>query len=137
MAYINAKNSGQLISRITYNTEQVTGAVTNALTILFRDGLTVIVFFSYLLYINYKLTLTFLLVGPVIAIILNIVSKRFRRISKRLQASMGNVTHVVSEAVNSSRDLRIYSGQNSAIDRFDIVNNFTLKQRLKMAMTDG
>ena len=83
MAYINNKQSGKLVSRITFNVEQVTSAVTNALTTLFRDGLTVICLFSYLVYVNYKLTLTFLVVIPLIGLIVNVVSKRFRLISHR------------------------------------------------------
>ena len=77
LSYISSKNNGKLVSRITYNVEQVTDAVTNALTTLFRDGLTVIGLFSYLIYVNYKLTLTFLVVIPIIGLLVNVVSKRF------------------------------------------------------------
>ena len=137
MAYISSKNNGQLISRITFNVEQVTGAVTNALTILFREGMIVLLLLSYLIWINYQLMLTFLTVAPIIGLIVNVVSKRFRRISRRIQNSMGDITHVVSEAVNGSQDMRIYGGQQADNQRFYNVCDYSLKQRLKMAFTDS
>ena len=137
MAYINSKNNGKLVSRITYNVEQVTGAVTNALTTLFRDGLTVICLFSYLVYVNYKLTLTFLIVIPLIGLIVSVVSKRFRMISRRLQNSMGDITQVVTEAVNSSQDMRVYGAQGAENERFQKATRYTFKQKLKESLADA
>lgn len=137
MAYIKSKNSGKLVSRITYNVEQVTGAVTNALTTLFRDGLTVIGLFAYLIYINYKLTLTFLIVIPLIGVLVNFVSKRFRRISHRLQNSMGDITQVVTETVNSAQDIRIYGAQQTENKRFFTAIQYTFKQKIKENITDS
>ncbi|MCY4045048.1 MAG: lipid A export permease/ATP-binding protein MsbA [Cellvibrionales bacterium] len=137
MAYINGKQSGKLVSRITYNVEQVTSAVTNALTTLFRDGLTVVCLFAYLVYVNYKLTLTFLVVIPLIGIIVSVVSKRFRLISHRLQNSMGDITQVVTEAVNSSQDMRVYGAQVSENGRFQKATQYNFRQRIKEAIADA
>lgn len=136
-AYIMSRTSGSLVSRITYSVSQITGAVTNALTVMFREGITVIFLFSYLIYINWKLTLTFLLVAPFIAIIVNLVSRRFRRLSRKMQTTMGDVTHAVSEMVSGNRDMRVYGAQQSENERFRQVNHRTLKQQLKMASTDA
>lgn len=136
-SYILAHSSGNLINRITYSVSQITTAVTSAIAVLFREGLTVIFLFSYLIYINWKLTLTFLVVAPIIAFIVRTVSQRFRRLSKKLQTSMGDVTHVVSEAVTGNRDMRIYGAQESEVDRFGRVNEKTLRQQLKIAIADA
>ncbi len=136
-AYISSKSSGSLVSRLTFNVSQVSGAVTNALTTLFREGLTVIFLFGYLLYINWRLTLIFLIVAPVIGIIVNLVGRRFRRISHRLQRSMGDVTHVISETVDGNRDMRVYGAQASETKRFSQVNNNTYIQQMKMATTNA
>ncbi|CAA0097439.1 Lipid A export ATP-binding/permease protein MsbA [BD1-7 clade bacterium] len=137
MSYITSHTSGQLVSRITYNVNQVTGAVTNAVTVIFRDGLTVIFLFGYLIYINYKLTATFIIVAPLIAVVVSVVSKRFRRIATRLQRSMGDVNHVINEAVGSTQDMRVYGAQRTEIQRFNNVSGYQLKQSLKMAVTDA
>lgn len=136
-AYILSHSSGSLVSRITYSVSQITSAVTNALTVVFREGMTVIFLFGYLIYINWQLTLTFVVVAPFIGLIVSGVSKRFRRLSRKMQVTMGDVTHVVSEAVNGNRDMRIYGAQSSETDRFRQINQRTLTQQLKMQSADA
>ena len=137
ISYIASKSSGSLVSRLTFNVSQVSGAVTNALTTLFREGLTVIFLFSYLLYINWRLTLIFLIVTPAIGIIVSLVGRRFRRLSHRLQRSMGDVTHVISETVDGNRDMRVYGAQSSETKHFRKVNSNRYKQQMKMASTNA
>lgn len=136
-SYIASKSSGNLVSRITFNVSQISGAVADALTTIFREGLTVIFLFGYLFYINWRLTLIFLVIAPLIGIIVSLVGRRFRRISHRLQRSMGSITHVISETVAGNRDMRVYGAQCSEIDRFNDVNSNTYKQQMKMAVTNS
>lgn len=128
-------NSGKLVSRITFNVEQVQGAITNALTIAVREGATVIGLLVYLFYINWKLSLVFLAIAPVIGVVVSLVSKRFRRLSSRLQNSMGDVTHITNEMVQGNREMRIYSAQDYERRRFQEASQLNKKQSLKMAMT--
>ena len=137
ISYITSKNSGSLISRIIYNVSQVSGSVTTALTTYFREGLTVIFLFGYLIYINWKLTITFIVIAPFVALLVNVVSKRFRRLSHKMQSSMGDITHVISETVNGNREVRVYGAQQSEINRFFGVSKANLKQQLKMAATSS
>ena len=134
---IESQSSGSLVSRVIFNVTQVTGAVTNAITVIFRDGLTVILLLAYLIYLNWQLTLTFLAVAPLIALVVSFVSKRFRRLSKKLQRSMGDITHATSEAINGVRDLRIYGAHALEQQRFATVSRRTLSQQLKLAFTDA
>src|SRR5690606_8699055 len=83
--FFDQNSSGHLVSRITFNVEQLTGAATNAVTVIAREGLTVIFLLGYMVYTNWKLTLIFLAVGPIIGLVISQVSKRFRRLSKRIQ----------------------------------------------------
>jgi subfamily B ATP-binding cassette protein MsbA len=137
IGYITSKNSGSLISRIIYNVSQVSGSVTTALTTYFREGLTVIFLFVYLIYINWQLTLTFIAIAPVVALVVNYVSRRFRKISHQMQHSMGDITHVISEAVNGNREVRIYGAQEAEVDRFYNVSKLNLKQQMKMAVINA
>jgi len=135
--YIAANSSGSLISRIIYNVSQVSGSVTTALTTYFREGLTVIFLFGYLLYINWQLTLTFVVIAPLVGGVVNYVSRRFRKISHQMQHSMGDITHVISEAVNGNREVRIYGAQDAEIERFYAVSQANLKQQMKMAVMNA
>ena len=80
--YFDDRNSGHLISRVTYNVTQVTGAATNALKVVVREGLTVIGLLGYLAYLNWQLSLVFLAITPVIAWVVSVAGKRFKKISK-------------------------------------------------------
>ncbi|MFE8071641.1 lipid A export permease/ATP-binding protein MsbA [Marinobacteraceae bacterium S3BR75-40.1] len=135
--FFDERTTGHLVSRITYNVEQVAAATTNAITVLFREGLTVVGLLAYMLYLNWKLTLIVLALGPLIGFIVRYVSKRFQRLSRRIQASMGDVTHVASEAINGYRVVRTFGGGEYEARRFEGVSRNNLKQSLKMAFTQA
>ncbi|MBD3645891.1 MAG: hypothetical protein HUJ31_00245, partial [Pseudomonadales bacterium] len=101
--FFDKSSMGHLVAKVTYHVTQVTGAATEAVKVIIREGLTVIGYVAFLLYLNWKLTLIFLSVAPFIALLVNFAGKRFRKISTRIQDSMGDVTHVASEAVQGYR----------------------------------
>ncbi|MFP4079782.1 MAG: ABC transporter transmembrane domain-containing protein, partial [Ectothiorhodospira sp.] len=102
-AYFDRNNGGQLISRLTYNVEQVAQASTDSLTVLVRDSVTVLGLLAWMLYLNATLTLTVLIVAPAVVFAVDRVTRRFRRISRRIQNSMGDVTHVAGEVLDGHR----------------------------------
>ena len=135
--YFDDNASGRLVSKLTYNVEQVAEATTNAVTITLREGLTILGLLGFMIYTNWKLTLVFLTVGPIIGLVVNYASKRFRRISKRIQGSMGDITHVASESISGYRVVRTFGGEDYERDRFRDVSDRNLRQSLKMASTQA
>ena len=95
--YYDANTSGNLLSKITFNVEQVSGAASDALKAILREGLTVMALVTYMLYLNWRLTLIFFAVAPAIGLVVVVVGRHFRRYSRRIQDSMGSVTQVSSE----------------------------------------
>ena len=136
-AYYDEATSGVLISKITFNVEQLTGAATRALKIAVREGLTVIALITYMLYLNWRLCLVFLAVAPFIALVVTVVGKHFRRYSRRIQASMGEVTQVSNESIGAYRDVRIFGGQAHQQERFRAASNYNRVESLKMAFADA
>jgi ATP-binding cassette, subfamily B, bacterial MsbA len=136
-AYYDAYNQGALISKITFNVEQVSGAATKALKTVVREGLTVLALLSYLLYLNWRLCLVFLAVTPIIALVVSFVGKHFRRYSRRIQASMGDVTQVSGESIGGYREIRIFGGQHQQQERFHAASQYNRLQNLKLAFADG
>jgi subfamily B ATP-binding cassette protein MsbA len=134
-SFFDTNSSGHLISRITYNVEQVSSAVTDAITVTVREGLTVIFLLGVMLHSNWKLTLIFLSLGPLIGFVISYVSKRFRKLSKRIMASVGDVTHVTSEVVTGYKVVRIFGGEKYEQERFLESSNYNLVQSLKMEFT--
>lgn len=135
--YFDNNNSGHLISRITYNVTQVTAAATEAFKVIVREGLTVVFLLGYLIYSDWKLTLIFLGVGPLIGLIVWQVGLRLRKLSAKVQHSMGDVTHVASEMINGYRVMRSFGGESYEQTRFRQASEKNTRQNLKIAITSA
>jgi subfamily B ATP-binding cassette protein MsbA len=133
--YFDSNNSGYLISRITHNVKEVTSASTDAVRTILREGMTAIGLLAYLFYINWQLSLVFLGIAPVIAIIVTLVSKRLRRLSKNLQESVGDLTQIASEVVSGHRVVKSYGGESYELKRFNKQSRYHRNQTMKLAVT--
>jgi subfamily B ATP-binding cassette protein MsbA len=136
-AFFGAEPSGQQISRITYTSEQVAAAATDSIKTVVTDGFTVIAMLAVMLYNSIYLTSALLVMVPAIALIAAMVSRRYRRISRRIQGSMGSVTGTVEESVSAHREVRIYGGQTHESNRFSEVTKRTRGLNLKIAATNA
>lgn len=136
-SYYHRHSSGSLLSKLTFNVEQITGAATEALKILIREGLTVIALMIFLVYTNWQLTMVFLLVGPFIGVVVSKASKRFRTISTNLQDSMGDVTASASEAIKGYEVVRLFGGEEQERQRFFKASNGNRQQAMKLALAES
>ncbi len=118
-AFYDSKNSGQLVSLVIYNIGQVAGSVTSAVKIALRDGFTVLGLLIYMFYVDWKLTLVFLIMAPLLAGLVSIASRYFRRVSRRMQVTMGDITHVSNESLQGFRLVKSYNGQSFERARFN------------------
>ena len=131
--FFGKNNSGQLISTLTFNVEQVAAASSNAIKTVIREGFTVIALIGYLLYLNWQLSLLFFMAAPLIGLIIRVASSRFKRYSRRIQQSMGGVTHVASEAIRGQAIVRAFGGEAYENQRFADRCKTSLKNELKLA----
>ncbi len=136
-SYYDQHSSGHLISRITFNVMQVTGAATNALKIFIREGLLVIGLITYLMFLNWKLAMFLFIAAPFIAIIVGVAARRLRKISGRIQTAMGDVTHVASETINGHEEVKSFGGEEYEISRFNEASDNNRKQNLKLEATNS
>lgn len=133
--YFDNNNSGHLISRITFNVTMVTGAATDAIKVVVREGMTVIFLFASLLWMNWKLTLVMLAILPVIGLMVGNASRKFRKQSKKIQVSMGDVTHVASETIQGYRVVRSFGGEPYEARRFLQASVDNTAKQLRMVRT--
>ena len=129
--------TGHLVSVVTFNVQQVTEAGTKAVKTLLQQGSLVLGLLGYLFYVNWKLTFFFIAVVPIIALLVSVVSKRFRRISTRIQSAMGDVTHVTQEVVNGHHEVRMFGGAELERTRMQAASHSNRRQNMKMALTEG
>ncbi len=134
-SYFDQNTQGHIVSRLTFTVSQLRDTGTDALKAIIQDGLKVIVLLGAMLWSNWQMTLLFIAAMPLLALVVVFASNRFRRISKRIQNSMGDVTHVVSEAVSGYRVVRTFGGEDYEQGRFHKSSRVNRQQNLKMAVT--
>ncbi|WP_029408103.1 lipid A export permease/ATP-binding protein MsbA [Thiomicrorhabdus sp. Milos-T2] len=120
--------TGKLMSKITYDVPQASNALSTAWVTLIRDSLTIIALVGYLLYISWQLTLLMLIIGPVVAWIIDKASKMMRQSSKNMQQNMGQLTQRLEESLTGHQEIKIYGAETYEKKRFqntatELLNN--------------
>ena len=137
--YYDDQSTGTLISKMTYDVANVTGAATTVLTVSVRDALAVVGLLGWLFYLNWKLTLVALAIGPVIAVAVRLFSSRLRRASRASQQTMGDITHILEEAIGGHRVVKIFGGQAYEAERFRAANQrlrgYNMRQSIAASAT--
>ena len=134
-SYFDSNQSGQLINRITFTTTQVSGAASNAVKTLIREGFLLIGLFVYLIILNFKLTLLLIGTAPLIALIVYVAGKRLKKLAAKIQTAMGDVTHIASEAVDGHVEIKSFNAQDYENSRFLTANTSNKNQNLKLEAT--
>ena len=129
--FYDEQPSGILISKLTFDVTQVTQAATSALTIVFRDSLAIVGLLAYLLWLNWKLTLFALVMGPLIVAVVRVLSVRLRNSSREVQQAMGYITQVIEEAIGGHKVVKLFGGQDYEKARFDQEANRVRRYQMK------
>lgn len=130
-SFYEHNTTGKLISKIIFNVGQMAGIVTSTVLTLITDSLTVIVLFGWMLYLNWKLTLLFVVLLPITTAMLRYMSKRFRKTSHEIQASMGEISQVTQEAAEGQRVVKAYRGEAAALHAFAAANDRSRRQVMR------
>jgi len=120
--FFDDHSSGALLSKVAYDVNGVAAAATTVLTVAVKDSIAVIGLFAWLLYLNWKLTLVALAVGPLIALFVRLLSRRMRRIARDAQQSMGDLVHVLEETIECHKVVKVFGGQAYESLRFERAN---------------
>lgn len=134
-AFHDSESTGSLISKVTFDTEQVLEATSKAMLTLVREGGFVIGLLIIMFWQSWQLSSVFLLITPLIALIVTYVSKRFRLVSKRIQTAMGGVTSSAEQTFNGQKVVVTFGGQERELERFSQVSNANRQQRMKLIAT--
>ncbi|WP_166840298.1 lipid A export permease/ATP-binding protein MsbA [Rheinheimera pleomorphica] len=135
VSFHDQHSTGELISKVTYNTEQIKQATSKALAVLVREGVFVTGLLVMMFYYSWQLSAIFLLIAPVIAVVVRFVSRRFRLLSKNIQTAMGDVTTSSEQMLNGHKVILSFGGQKIESKRFASINNLTRRQDVKMEAT--
>ena len=135
LPFYDRNNSGHLISSVTFNVAQISGAVSDALAVFIREGFTIIGLLAWLLWLNWRLTLMFVVVTPLIGLVVAFAARHLRRYSQRIQTSMGDVTQILGETLKGLRVIRTFGAETQQSRRFSEASERNTQQNLKLAFT--
>ncbi len=132
VSFFDKQSTGTLLSRITYDSEQVASSSSGALITVVREGASIIGLFIMMFYYSWQLSIILIVLAPIVSIAIRVVSKRFRNISKNMQNTMGQVTTSAEQMLKGHKEVLIFGGQEVETKRFDKVSNRMRLQGMKM-----
>ena len=132
VAFFDKQSTGTLLSRITYDSEQVASSSSSALITVVREGASIIGLFVMMFYYSWQLSLILIVLAPIVSVAIRVVSKRFRNISKNMQNTMGQVTTSAEQMLKGHKEVLMFGGQEVETKRFDKVSNKMRLQGMKM-----
>lgn len=132
VSFFDQNSTGRLLSRITYDSEQVASSSADSLIVVVRESiyLTGLVFVMF--YNSWQLSLVLLVVGPIVGILIGVISKRFRKLSKNIQNSMGEVTSSAEQMLKGHKEVLIFGAQDTEISHFQKVSNMIRRHGMRM-----
>ncbi len=137
VAFFDRQAVGTLLSRLTYNCEQVGRAATTSIVALVRAGLTVVALIAWMVWTSWRLTLISLVVGPLVIWLVALINRLFRRYGRRIQHSMEDVTRLAKESFEAPRLVKVYGAQAHLAARFEVVNEHNRRSNMKSVLTTG
>ena len=137
IGYFDRSSSGVLLSRLTYNSEQIGQATTDAVIVALRSTLTIVGSIAFLLWMNVRLALIALVMGPLVGWLVSVINFKFRRYSRRIQDSMGDVTRVAKESFEAPRLVKVYNAEAHLDRQFAAVNEHNRRSNMRLVLTKG
>lgn len=137
VSFFDQNSAGKLLSRITYDSEQVANSSSNSLTTIVREGAYILSLLGVMIYTSWQLSVVLFIIGPIIAVLIRLVSKTFRRLSKNMQNSMGELTSTAEQMLRGHKVVLSFGGQIIEEKRFNAVSNDMRRKGMKMTVADA
>ena len=134
-SHFDSEATPVMVSRLNYDTEQVTQASADALKTLVADTLTIIAMLVVMLQMSVKVTVAMLVVVPLIGVIVSFVGKRYRRISRGIQDGMGSMAQTAEQSLAAQQEVKVHGTQAHEIARYSRLANRMLGLNMKVETT--
>lgn len=137
VSYFDNNPTGRLLSRVTYDTEMVATSSSHALVTLVREGAYLISLFVVMVYTSWQLSIVLFIMAPIIGVLIGFVSKYFRKLSRNIQSSMGELTITTEQMLKGHKVVLSFGGQEVEKERFERVSNDMRRKGMKVVSADG
>lgn len=137
VSFFSKESTGELLSRITYDSEQIASAASTALVKIVRETASLIGLVCLMFWSSWQLSIVLVVIVPVVAIAIIFVSKRFKKISKNMQTTMGQLTSTSEQMLKGHKTVLTFGGQEIEENRFEYISNFMRQQSMKLVVAQG
>ena len=137
VSYFDQNPIGRSLSRVTYDTEMVANSSSHVLVTIVREGVYLISLFVVMIYTSWQLSVVLFLLAPIIGMLIAIVSRRFRQLSRNIQSSMGDLTVTTEQMLKGHKEVISFGGQQVEKERFERVSNDMRLKGMKVISADG
>ncbi|MFC7300984.1 lipid A export permease/ATP-binding protein MsbA [Cognatiluteimonas weifangensis] len=134
-SHFDVESVPAMVSRLNFDTEQVTQAGTDAVKTIVTDGLTIVYLLAIMLWVSVKVTLAMVLITPLIGVLVWYVGKRYRRISRGIQDGMGRLAQSAEQSLAAQQDVKVYGAQAFEQSRYSLLVNRMLRLNMKVEAT--
>lgn len=135
--YFDKNTTGETLSKLTFDVEQISAAASTMWLALIKSSFTVVILTGYLFYKNFLLSLTLLVLLPLVYFAVKLSTSRIRKSSRKVQESMGKMTHLLDENISGNDLIKIYNAQSSEQNKFFNIINTIRQQRFKVDLAAG
>ncbi|AWW34563.1 lipid ABC transporter permease/ATP-binding protein [Mannheimia varigena] len=137
VSYFDNNPTGRLLSRVTYDTEMVASSASHSLVTIVREGAYLISLFVVMIYTSWQLSIVLFIMAPIIGVLIGFVSKYFRKLSRNIQNSMGELTITTEQMLKGHKEVLSFGGHKVEKDRFERVSNDMRRKGMKVVSADG
>ncbi|HQS38375.1 MAG TPA: lipid A export permease/ATP-binding protein MsbA [Methylotenera sp.] len=137
ISYFDNSSAGVISSHITYDTEQMYNAVTKVAVSTVRDTLTIIGMLSYMVYLDWRLTMIFAVIAPLMALYLKRMTPKLRSSGKNVQETMGEMTQIIEEAIGGQRMVKVFGGELFESQRFNQISEKNRRMMTRLGRISG
>lgn len=137
VSYFDQNPVGRSLSRVTYDTEMVANSSSHVLVTIVREGVYLISLFVVMIYTSWQLSVVLFVLAPIIGMLIAIVSRRFRQLSRNIQSSMGDLTVTTEQMLKGHKEVISFGGQQVEKERFERVSNDMRVKGMKVISADG
>ena len=130
-SYYDSVTLGSTLSKFTFDVQRVSWAASKSIPIIVRDTLTVIFLIGLMLHLSWKLACVLLISAPLVYVVIRYATRRFRKISHRIQTSIGDITSRVEESISAQALVKLFTAEKEEIGRFEIVNEKNRRNQTK------
>ncbi|QTM01550.1 lipid A ABC transporter ATP-binding protein/permease MsbA [Mannheimia sp. ZY171111] len=137
VSYFDNNPTGRLLSRVTYDTEMVASSASHSLVTIVREGAYLLSLFVVMIYTSWQLSIVLFIMAPIIGLLIGFISKYFRKLSRNIQHSMGELTVTTEQMLKGHKEVLSFGGQKVEKERFDRVSNDMRRKGMKVVSADG